>query len=469
MLTRRQLSKLGVAAAVTAVATATGAANHPSPKGPFSVPLPVPSVLRPELRTATHDIYRLVMREAHTRIASGGDTRIRGFNGAFPGPTIRAKRGRPVIVQQVNRLDTPVAVHLHGGHVPQPSDGHPMDLIMPGASRAYLYPNDQPGATLWYHDHAHMLEAENVYRGLAGCYILTDEAEERLPLPKGRYDIPLLLRDAALAADGSLVYDVHDIGKRSTTMVNGRATPYLRVAARKYRFRLVNVSNDRPFALKLGDGSPIVQIASDGGLLPAPVTVDNVVVWPAERAEIVVDFSRHRPGESVTLDNLAAYPGENPQVMRFDVDRTAVDHSRVPDRLRPLPALRTPTVEREFVMTTDMAHDRYLINGRPFDMDRVDFRVKAGAEERWTITVPEDTYAMPHTFHTHLAQFRVVDRNGKPPAPEESGLKDTVAVLPGERVRVQLRFTSYTGRYLYHCHMMGHSAMGMMGQFEVVR
>ncbi|MEV5374537.1 multicopper oxidase domain-containing protein [Streptomyces nondiastaticus] len=471
MLSRRRLLTLGAAAGATGLLAAavpqSSVAARSGASAAFTVPLPVPPVLEPALRTATHDIYRMTLKEADARILPGVTTRVRSFDGQFPGPTIRARRGRPVVVQQVNELGTPVAVHLHGGHVPQASDGHPMDLIKPGGSRTYHYPNDQSAATLWYHDHAHMLESENVYRGLSGLYVLTDELEDLLPLPKGRYDVPLLLRDAKLAGDGALAYDVHDIAARGTTMVNGVSRPYLNVAARKYRFRLVNVSNDRVFAFRLSDGSRFTQIASDGGLLPAPVPMDSIGLWPAERAEIVVDFSSYAPGTQLVLENLAPYPGEDAQIMRFDVGGKVPDPSRVPEQLRPLPQPGKPTVERTFEMTTDMAHDRYLINGKEFDMDRVDIRPRLGVDEAWTVSVPAGNYAMPHTFHTHLAQFRVLERNGKPPAPEESGLKDTVPLVPGETVRLHVRFTTYTGRYIYHCHMMGHSALGMMGQMEI--
>ncbi|MFJ9775883.1 multicopper oxidase family protein [Kitasatospora sp. NPDC101157] len=470
MLSRRVLLKAGAAAGVAGALSAAPPVRAAAPApDPFVVRLPVPPVIEPVLRTDGFDLYRMTLREADTRILPGVTTRVRTFDGHFPGPTVRAVRGRPVLIQQVNRLDHPVAVHLHGGHVPQPSDGHPMDLIEPGAARTYYYPNDQPGATLWYHDHAHMLEAENLYRGLSGTYLLTDEEEERLPLPRGRYDIPLMFRDAALAADGSLVYDVHAMAARATLMVNGVARPYLPVAARRYRLRLVNSSNDRVLALRLADGAEFTQIASDGGLLPAPVRTTAVALWPAERAEIVVDFGTRRPGQQVVLENLAPYPGESAEVMRFDVTHRAADPSRVPERLRPLPEPGRPQVERTFTMTSDLLHDRYLINGKEFDMDRIDITPRLGVEEVWTVTVPADAYAMAHTFHTHLAQFRVLDRNGQPPAPEEAGLKDTVGMMPGDTVRLQVRFTDYPGRYVYHCHMMGHSSLGMMGQMEISR
>ncbi len=155
--------------------------------------------------------------------------------------------------------------------------------------------------------------------------------------------------------------------------------------------------------------------------------------------------------------------------MRFDVVRKATDDSEVPSSLRPVPVFGTPTVERTFVMTFDPATGQMLINGKTFDMDRVDISPTRGTTEVWTIVNPADqVIPIPHVFHAHLEQFRVLDRNGNPPDASEQGLKDTVRVLPGETVRILIRFTRFTGRYLYHCHMLEHSHLGMMGQMEIV-
>ncbi len=448
----------------TAAELLTGV-NPPS----FALPLRIPPTLRPVARTDDYDLYQTIMRPTAVTIVPGLSTPVYSFDGEFPGPTIVASRGRPIVVERVNALGVPVATHLHGGHVPADSDGHPKDPIQPGGRRRYYYPNDQLAAPLWYHDHAMMVEAENVYRGLAGFYKLTSSNEDKLPLPAGRYDVPLLLRDAQIADDGTLVWDLGGFSQRNLFLVNGRHRPYFQVAARKYRLRFVNVSVSRAFGLQLGDGGEMIQIASDGGLLPRPAPTSVITVWPAERAEAVVDFSRYPVGTSVVLQNGAAFPGEEPAVMRFDVVRKATDDSEVPSSLRPVPVFGTPTVERTFVMTFDPATGQMLINGKTFDMDRVDISPTRGTTEVWTIVNPADqVIPIPHVFHAHLEQFRVLDRNGNPPDASEQGLKDTVRVLPGETVRILIRFTRFTGRYLYHCHMLEHSHLGMMGQMEIV-
>ncbi|MBO8188116.1 multicopper oxidase family protein [Streptomyces spirodelae] len=472
MLTRRSVLRAGTSAAALAAVPAglvTGSRSGVAraAASPFTTPLTVPAPLRP-WRLAGHDFYRLTTEEADVGLLPGTTTRIRSFNGRMS-PVIRAERGRPVIIEQVNRLDVPFSMHLHGGHTPQTSDGHPMHQVEPGGSRLFRYPNEQRAATLWLHDHSHENHAENIYRGLAATYILTDDVEERLPLPKGRYDVPLQLRDAKFHDNGRLDWDLHGFDDRHTVLVNGRPRPYFEVAARKYRLRLVNTANERPFVLRLGDGEEFTHIGTDGGLLPEPVPTRVLQLWPGERQEIVVDFSRYGVGRRLVLDNTYLFDGETPGIMRFDVVREARDPSRVPDRLRPVPDLGTSAVEREFTMSFDPGTGRHLINGRPFDMHRVDIRPRLGVPETWKIVNGDGQYGIPHSMHPHLDAFKILDRNGKPPAAGEAGLKDTVTVPAGEYARIQVRFTEHTGLYMYHCHMLSHVQMGMMGQMEVSR
>ncbi|MDP9863646.1 MULTISPECIES: multicopper oxidase family protein [Streptosporangium] len=431
---------------------------------PFTERMPVPPVLRPSRTTGGVDTYTLPIRAAEVDIIPGLRTPALTYGGQFVGPTIRARAGRPVKVAFVNELDQLTNVHLHGGHVSAANDGHPMDLIAPGATRVYDYPNTQRGATLWYHDHTHGLEADHVYRGLHGFYLIHDKAEKRLNLPSGKYDVPIMLRNAQFDEKGALVFGHPD--NRTTVLANGKAQPYFPVAARKYRFRLLNASLKHVFRLNMG-GVPMTKIASDGGLLPAPVSREELVISSGERVEIVVDFSGRLDDSPLYL-----YEGENP-ILRFDVSAAhGRDRSSVPAELVPLPALGAATVERQVSMSFDMSARPPvgLVNGRPFDPDRVDLQVKQGATEIWEI-VNADVTPIPfdHPFHMHLVQFQVLSRDGGPPLPEDAGLKDTVYLPPRGTVRIQMTFrTPYTGRYMYHCHYLEHSALGMMAQMEIV-
>lgn len=437
---------------------------------PFSVPLRIPPVLLPVSRATDTDYYDITQREADVEIVPGTTTRMYTYNGEFPGPTIQVHRGRRAVVRQRNTLATQVAVHLHGAHVAPEHDGHPTDVIQPGQYRDYVYPSQQRPTTLWYHDHAHHLESENVFRGLAGLYLVRDKPQEAgLGLPAGGYDVPLVFRDIRLDDNGQLVYVRNDIQGRNMVLVNGRPQPYFRVAARKYRFRLLNAANDRGFTFRLSNGANFVQIASDGGFLPATVTAPLIELFPAERAEVIVDFSGLPVGSQVILVNDSGESDAARQVLRFEVDRTASDSSRIPrdDELPAMPPGGGLAVIRDVTLAIDPATFEFKINGMAFDPNRVDFTVRRDQPEVWRIT-NADPFGIPHSFHLHLVQFRVLDRNGLPPGPGEAGWKDTVTVRAGQTVRIAATFTGYTGRYVYHCHLIDHSTHSMMAQLEIV-
>ncbi|WP_267242494.1 multicopper oxidase family protein [Streptomyces sp. PR69] len=473
MLNRRKLLKAGTAAGVLAavpaglVLGARPGRAAAAARGPYAVPLRIPRPERP-LRMGGYDVYRLTTREADVSILPGATSRVRTFNGQLS-PLIMAQRGRPVLIEQVNELPEPFSMHLHGGHVPHHSDGHPDNEVEPGGRRLFHYPNRQSGSTMWVHDHSHDTHAENIYMGTAATYLLTDPEEDALPLPKGQYDVVLQMRDAKVENDGTFVWDPNGFNDRPVFLVNGVPTPYFEVAARKYRLRLVNTSNERAFVLRLGEGDEFTHIATDGGLLPAPVPSRVLQLWPAERQEIVIDFSRYPVGSKIELHTMVTYPGETPEVMRFDVVREAEDPSSVPEVLRPVEDLGAPTVERMFEMSFSPETGQHLINGKPFDVNRVDFQSRLGDVELWTIRNKDAEFGIPHSLHPHLAHFQIVDRNGQAPGPSEAGWKDTVTVRAGEEARVKIQFTDYTGLFMFHCHLMGHLTMGMMGQMEMVR
>ncbi|CRK56725.1 Multicopper oxidase [Alloactinosynnema sp. L-07] len=480
MLSRRQaLLAGGVAAGILgmprlldgAVSAETAHPAHPvAPRGPgvkpvfeaFARPMPTPRELVPRLSTRHFDYYTLSVRPSTAEILPGVRTPVLSYGDGVLGPTIRAKTGRRTFVMVTNKTGSPVNVHLHGGHNAARHDGHPLDLIEPGRPRLYNYANDQQGATLWYHDHTHHGEAEHVYRGMQGLYLIDDESERGLRLPSGDYDVPIVLRDSQFDAAGNLL--VGDPADRTTPLANGVPLPYFAVAARKYRFRFVNTANERIFRLSLGT-TAMVQVGSDGGLLAAPAPLDTLVIGSAERADVVIDFSAHPVGTQLVLSDEVLG-----KVLRFDVVREAEDHSRVPEVLRPLPVLPPATVRRTVNLALGFADGRLigLVDNKMFDPDRVDITTKLGTTEIWSVT-STDPPGVFHTFHLHLVQFRVLDRDGRPPAPHETGWKDTITFAAGETVRVQATFHGHTGRFAYHCHFLDHSGIGMMAQLEITR
>jgi len=463
---------------------------------PFTVVLPIPPVARPVRTDPITDFYEMDVRAASVRILPALDTVIWGYGGIFPGPTIEARKGRRVSVLLRNRLPAPIVSHLHGGRTAPESDGYPTDLVLPAGGypkphmhdplariaagqREYIYENDQRGATLWYHDHRMDFTGAQVWRGLAGFYLIRDEEEERLPLPRGDREIPLMICDRSFDADGSLRYPAargDEPGVLSeysggvmgdVILVNGAPWPRVEVANVRYRFRILNASNARRYELALDPmpphGAAFVQIGSDGGLLAAPVTHRSIRIAPAERFDVIIDFSQFRTGTSVKLVNRAGV-GRAGEVMRFDVARTERDDSTIPGRLSEISMLYSPqaVVTREFDFGYQRLGCGWTINGKAFDPARMDARPLLNAAEIWRLKTDFN-----HPLHLHLTHFLVLSHSGRP-TPRDSGWKDTIDLGPGQAASILVKFAGYRGRYVFHCHNLEHEDMGMMANFEVV-
>lgn len=465
---------------------------------PFQAPLPIPPVLQPVSSDTTTDYYEMTQKVGQAHILPGLITPIWGYNGIFPGPTIEARCGCRVVIRQMNELPVPVSTHLHGGIVSPENDDDPTDLIWPATSdqgarrrrqkdmqdtslqsgmKDYIYLNNQSNATLWYHDHRMNFTGPQIYKGLAGFYLLKDELEEQLPLPTGERDIPIMIVDRIFRTDGSLFYPSLDPTLTTTPgvweayqngvcgdtiLVNGALQPFFEVANTRYRFRLLNASNARQFRLALSTEQPFVQVGSDGGLLPAPVSRRTIDIAQAERCDVLIDFSDYPIGTQIVLKNLWG-TGRTADIMRFDVVRQEEDESVVPSQLAPLDAPDITSVEAIRAFRFLMHHDKGTINGKSFDAHRTDALLRLNASEIWELMGNGD-----HPIHIHNALFQVLDRDGDPPDPHECGLKDIIFLRKGECARILVRFTDYRGPYVFHCHNLEHEDMGMMSRFEVV-
>ncbi len=368
-----------------------------------------------------------------------------------------------------------MSLHLHGGHMPATSDGHPTDIVTPGNFKDYAYPNEQLPATLWYHDHAMDMTGTNVYKGLAGFYILTDDFEDTLPLPLGRYEIPLVVQDRTFNADGSLFYNNAGMTRMNGFMgdqilTNGVIQPYHYVERRKYRFRLLNGSNARIYEFALSNNRQFTQIGSDGGLLSAPVQRSTIVLSPGERVDFVVDFAEANLGSNVILQNLRG-TSATAEIMQFRVmpRRYGKDNSRIPATLRQVDRIpaSTASVTRDFTLNIvmGMGGPTFSFNNQPFNPTRIDANPQLNATEIWVF---RNQTQMEHPIHIHDIQWQILDINGNPPSAWDMGWKDTFLVPSQGTVRVIGRFVNYTGGYVFHCHILEHEDFAMMGQFRVI-
>ncbi|GLH73077.1 multicopper oxidase [Geothrix limicola] len=449
----------------------------------FSRPMPVPPLLAATVGTGGSVHYDLVAQAGTSELEAGKPTETYGYNGAILGPTLRMRRGQAVEVALANHLPesdhSDTNLHWHGLKVPGSMDIVP-DLhqgIHSGETALAAFTPDQPAALLWYHPHPHGSTGLQVNLGMAGLILLEDDVSDALPLPKayGVDDFPLVVQDRRLKADGSLAY-MESMGGKDFMMgerilVNGVENPYLDLPAGLVRLRLLNGSSTRRYAFALEDGRTFHQIASDGGFLAAPVALTQLRLGPAERAEILVDFSKDL-GRSLFLRSeafaAASEEAEAGQGRGFPVMQLRIAR---PGTARPVPGSLTPVPripESEAAMTRRFGLEDTgdaVINGKTFDEMRVDVTVSAGSTEIWEVTNFATTIA--HPFHIHGGQFQILSRSGGELPEGERGWKDTFLVSPGETVRVILRFQGLSGRYLYHCHILEHEGAGMMGQFEV--
>ncbi len=341
-----------------------------------------------------------------------------------------------------------------------------MQLIAPGESFTYRYPNGQDAASLWYHDHAHGLSARTMYYGLAGFYIVEDDLEAELNLPAGDYDLPLVIQDRAFNEDASLRYveNIDEGFMGDTIVVNGAVSPRVTVKRALYRLRFLNASNARWYQLRIGNQASMVQIAGDGGLLEAPVARNPVPLAPAERVDVIVDFRRAAAGAQVDLTNVLG-DTDTAAVLRFDVSNKSANSGRIPASMRPQEPIPAPVASRRWeLMFSTTGAPRWQMSGLEFDMDRIDARPKLDTTERWMFV---NSSHRPHPMHLHGFHFRVLERSSGTVHPGDRGWKDTVMVDVDETVIVQPRFGPYPGRYVFHCHNMEHQEKAMMLQMEV--
>lgn len=487
--------------------------------------LPVPRKASPAgLAPAAHDKstkivrYRVAMRQFQAMVHRDvAPSTMWGYDGSFPGSTIDVRSGQAIRVDWVNNLpvkhlfpvdhtldgasaekaEVRTVVHLHGGRVGPESDGYPENWIAPGHSATAYYPNQQDAAALFYHDHAMGITRLNTAAGLMGLYLIRDEFEERLDLPAGEYEIPLILVDRSFRTNGQVYYPVSGDPEKPWVseyygggiLVNGKLFPYLEVLPRRYRFRILNSSNSSFYVLSAAQalsfttrGLPFYQIGGDQGLLPEPWRTEELILGPGERGDVVVDFTSNT-GREVYLRTKAA------NILQFRVAGTRVlDSSQVPATLRPVRQIPESDAVRTRELTLADYQDRLgrskrmLLNGARWSAP-VTEKVTLGSTEIWSfINLTDDS----HPIHLHLVRFQVLDRTpfdlatyqltrklvftgpAQKPGPGERGWKDTVRADPLSVTRIIIKFEGFVGRYVWHCHILEHEDNEMMRPYDIV-
>jgi spore coat protein A, manganese oxidase len=545
----RDLTRLGAvvmmillgAGAVVAPGTLAGAA--PAAANPaiatvprFTVPLPIPPKATPvssetfpvtlgKGNPLSGDTFHITQRQTERTIhPSLGSTTVWGFDDGtlgplYPGPTIEVEKGQAVTVSYENQLPpshllpgteatVQTLTHLHGGFTPGVHDGNPYattDLYERGETQTVRYLNEQPAATLWYHDHAMETTRLNVYAGLAGFYLIRDDDDTGLEpnpigIPGGAYEIPIVIQDRTFYEDGQLAYQQYG----DTAVVNGAAFPFLDVEPRQYRLRLLNGSNARFYDLEIADGPTFAQIGSDGGMFDAPVRLEQIRMTPADRADVIVNFAGFA-GQTLVLRNLDGRTGL-PEVMQFRVGHTVTSPGpeQIPASLPgSVPDFGTP--DRERYITLELSGGSFLFDGLHFH-EPANIQVPGGDLEDWLFI---GVAVATHPIHVHPPHFQVVSRHpfdtagyqaalnearaaGEPnpdPAPfytggplqlqtNDYGLKDVVSVPRGQVVRIRSPFDVPMGarelrkpqpqKYVFHCHILEHEDNDMMRPFEVI-
>ena len=443
----------------------------------------------------------------------------------YLGPTIRMRKGQRVRVHFANELAEASILHWHGLHVPAEMDGHPRFAIGPGNTFVYDFEVRNRAGTYWYHPHPHGRTGPQVYAGMAGLFLVADDEEDAAGLPNGEYDIPLVIQDRTLNRNNQLVYQGNGMMDQmmgflgEEIWVNGKPDFVLPVATRAYRLRLLNGSNSRIYKLGWDDGTPLTVIGTDGGLLENAVQRPYVMLAPGERVELWADFSGRPVGNELELRSLPfTVPAEmggmmggmgnrrggmmgsaqsNPSmaqgaafsILTIRIAQDVQETVTLPARLSTLYQL-SPTeavngnTPRTIAMQMRMPGG-WTLNGRTFDMTGVanDEIVRLGSTEVWEFVNRGGGMGMmggmmlPHPMHVHGESFQVIERQVDPNMRSmwetvsagyvDEGWKDTVLVMPGERVKILRRFNDYTGLYLYHCHNLEHEDMGMMRNFRV--
>lgn len=452
-------------------------------EGEFEWELIKPPVVSPSNAT-------LSAQTASSQLIKGKTSKVLDYYNGLLGPTLKANSGDNANIQFQNQLSEATNIHWHGFVIPSDMDGHPADLVSAGSSFNYSFPITQRAGTYWYHPHPHGKTASQVFKGLAGFFIVNDAEENALNLPSGEYEVPLVIQDKRFYPDFSLNYspkpsEVMTGYLGQYVLINGRYAPFHKVATRWYRLRVLNGSTARVYNLALSNSSSFFVIGSDGGLLASPESVNSLLLAPGERADILVDFSSYSVGTEIYLQSNSfsggVQGGQTFKMIKFIVETQETNNFSLPGSLSVINLIPESSANktRNFDIGGMMGgghgghgsggdmQGMHTINNKVFDMNRIDEIVQSGDTEIWVFDNSMGDEI--HPMHIHGVQFQVLDRTGGRgmKIASEKGWKDTVLCMPGEKVRVIMTFPNHTGKFVFHCHNLEHEEDGMMLNFQI--
>ena len=445
--------------------------------GSFDTPLFIPQKVS--------GITSLVAQMSSAKILNGNGSATMAYGNGILGPTIEAQRGETLSIHLQNNLVDHTNIHWHGLILPADMDGHPEDLTIPGGSFEYQLPIHQRAGTYWYHPHPHEATAQQVFMGMAGMFLVRDEEESILNLPAGEFEIPLVIQDKRFM-DSSLIYmpsadELMTGYLGETILVNGIHAPFKSVETRWYRLRLLNGSTARVYQLRFSNQLPFYLIGTDGGLLEVPEKLTSMMLAPGERADVLINFKDLPVGSEVFLES-SKFSQFNPQgrqgfkIMKFQIEKVSTDSFLLPLNLSTVTNLSsTPTTIRRTLNISTLvggtgshgSGSRHSINGMTYANDRSAFSVGAGSTEIWEFdNMMGDEI---HPMHIHGVQFQVLKRTGgrNQVFAYEKGWKDTVLIMPQEKVSVIMTFPLYVGKFVFHCHNLEHEDDGMMLNYTI--
>ncbi|MBT3216675.1 MAG: multicopper oxidase domain-containing protein [Candidatus Marinimicrobia bacterium] len=450
--------------------------------------------------------FDLVLQESEMEFFPGIFTQTMGVSYPILGPTLIMDKGEDVNITFDNQLPDTTTIHWHGMHVPAEFDGGPHTPIPPNTIWNPYFTVKDHASTMWYHPHLMHKTNEHVQMGIAGFVIVKDDEEALLDLPRnyGVDDIPLVFQTKTLNENYQIVTNMDSSGLDTFLFTNGTIDAYLDVPAQIIRLRLLNGSSERSFNIGLDNNSNFNVIGTDGGLLPEPIALDQLIISPGERYEVLIDLN-NMTGDTIRIMNYGSlipngiygasivggmggssipYYADNPL---NGSDFTLLEMRITSSTADPITTIPTSLVSvlpwnpadvnqtREIVFSpvnmgsNGALNGPFQFNGDPFDINVVNYEIPLNNVEIWEL---RNQSQIAHPFHIHDVQFNILEINGVAPPPHMQGWKDVVLV-PSQNGTAKFitkfeDFSDTSVPYMYHCHILTHEETGMMGQFTVV-